>query len=110
MTDISKEAAKHEAQMLRQYSSQNIRYSGAIMIEAQAARIAELEAKAATVREKAERAYGLLWMVLGDDTKVHDARHILLDQIDRDGQQRGITYAKTQYETPDIMSVLHKLP
>ena len=56
-----------------------------------------------------ERAYGLLWMVLGDDKKVHDARRILLDQIDREGQKRGIEFARSKYGTPDIMSVLHKL-
>ena len=58
-----------------------------------------------------ERAYGLLWMVLGDDKRVHDARRILLDLIgDREGQRRGIEFAKTKYKMRDVMSVLHKLP
>ncbi len=57
-----------------------------------------------------EKAYGLLWMVVGDDPKIHEARKALLDQIDRDGQTRGIEYATSKHTTPPIQSVLHKLP
>lgn len=57
-----------------------------------------------------ERAYGLLWMVLGDDPKVHEARKILLSQIDKEGQRRGIQSAVAKYPHPPIETILHKLP
>ena len=57
-----------------------------------------------------EKAYGLLWMVIGDDRKVHEARARLLSLIDKSGQRRGIDFARSKFEMPPIESVLHKLP
>ena len=70
----------------------------------------EPEANPRTMSSVKEQAYGLLWMVIGDDPKIHEARKLLLSEIDKDGQKRGIEYAKSQYEMPPIESVLHKLP
>ena len=43
---------------------------------------------------KIEKAYGLLWRYMGSVKEVHEARKILLSMIDRDGQRRGVQYAK----------------
>lgn len=43
---------------------------------------------------KIEKAYGLLWRYMGSVKEVHEARNILLSMIDRDGQRRGVQYAK----------------
>lgn len=60
----------------------------------------------ALIRSAAERAYGLLWMYLGTDTLAHEARSHLLTQIGRDGQERGIAYAKAKYGEPQLSKLL----
>lgn len=64
----------------------------------------------ALLRSVAERAYGLLWMYLGQDKLAHEARSLLLTQIGQEGQERGIAYAKAKYGEPDIMSALRHMP
>lgn len=44
---------------------------------------------------KAEAAYGLLWMMKTTDKRIHEARHALRDVIGKDGQARGITWARS---------------
>lgn len=62
------------------------------------------------VRSAIENAYGLLWMVHGDDVKVHEARKELLGMIGKEGQKRGISSAMSKHENPPIESMLHLLP
>lgn len=43
---------------------------------------------------RVEIAYGLLWMTTTDDKRIHEARHLLLETMDKEGQERGINAAK----------------
>lgn len=45
-------------------------------------------------RSAVEDAYGMLWLVVTTDPRVHEARKRLLSLIDKDGQRRGIQVAK----------------
>lgn len=47
-----------------------------------------------------EKAYGLLWRYMGPNGTVHTARRILLSLIDKDGQRRGVQFAKEN--TPPV--------
>lgn len=60
----------------------------------------------ALLRAAAEHAYGLLWMYLGGGKLVHEARGLLLTQLSREGQKRGIAYAKAKYGEPDIAKLM----
>lgn len=60
----------------------------------------------ALIRSAAERAYGLLWMYLGEDNLAHEARGHLLAQIGSDGQKRGIAYAKAKHGEPDLSKLM----
>jgi hypothetical protein len=41
-----------------------------------------------------EAAYGLLWRMRTTDPRVHAARHALREKIGKEGQARGITWAR----------------
>ena len=41
-----------------------------------------------------EIAYGLLWMAMTDDKRIHEARRLLLESLDKSSQVRGIDAAK----------------
>jgi hypothetical protein len=45
-------------------------------------------------RSAIEDAYGMLWLVVTTDRRIHEARKRLLSLIDKDGQRRGIQVAK----------------
>lgn len=44
-----------------------------------------------------EDAYGLLWLVVTDDPRLHAARARLLSTLTREGQKRGIQVAKNMF-------------
>jgi DNA-binding XRE family transcriptional regulator len=55
-----------------------------------------------------EDAYGILWLVVSDDPRVHEARKRLLSLLDKDGQKRGIQVAKNLFGAPteaDMMKI-----
>jgi hypothetical protein len=39
-----------------------------------------------------ERAYGALWNYRGTDSRVHEARRLILETLTRDQQMRGIAH------------------
>ena len=45
-------------------------------------------------RSAIQDAYGMLWLVVTNDRRIHEARKRLLSLIDKDGQGRGIQVAK----------------
>ncbi len=49
---------------------------------------------ASGVTDAIETAYGLLWLYPGVRRDVHAARRVLLAQLDKAGQARGITKAR----------------
>jgi len=59
-------------------------------------------------RTAIETAYGLLWLAVTDDQKIHEARRTLLTLIDKDGQKRGIALAVEKYghNTPEFWVAL----
>lgn len=48
-----------------------------------------------------ERMYGLLWLVTTEDRRLHEARKIALGRITKEGQRRGIEWAKQKFREPD---------
>ncbi len=44
-----------------------------------------------------EAAYGLLWRMHTTDPTIHACRHALRDRIGKDGQRRGITWARDTF-------------
>lgn len=48
-----------------------------------------------------EHVYGLLWSVTTDDKRVHEARKIALSKITKDGQRRGIEWARQRMGPPE---------
>lgn len=44
-----------------------------------------------------EAAYGLLWRMRTTDKTIHAARHALRDKIGKEGQRRGITWARETF-------------
>lgn len=49
------------------------------------------------LRKAVENAYGCLWRSLDLDAKSNHARKLLLAEIDKNGQRRGITYAQQKF-------------
>lgn len=49
------------------------------------------------ITEAAERAYGLLWADHSGGRRANDARKMLRDAIGKEGQRRGIEYARSIY-------------
>lgn len=58
-------------------------------------------------------AYGMLWLAVTDNPRVHEARKQLLSLLDKEGQKRGIQVAKNMFgpaTTAEIMQLDAPLP
>jgi hypothetical protein len=58
-----------------------------------------------TAASEDEAAYGLLWRMRTTDQAIHAGRRALRDKIGKDGQRRGITWAREmfgEHATPSL--------
>ena len=72
--------------------------------------VADLQAENRQLRVAIENAYGCLWRSLNLDEKSSHARKILLAEIDKNGQRRGIAYAQQLYGAVSDPEALHYMP
>lgn len=74
------------------------------------ASISDMRDENERLRRAVEQAYGCLWRSLDLDAKSCHARKLLLAEIDKDGQRRGITYAQQKFGTVSDHEAMHSLP
>lgn len=72
--------------------------------------VADLQAENSRLRVAVEHAYGCLWRSLNLDEKSSHARKLLLAEIDKPGQRRGIAYAQQRYGAVNNHEALHYMP